>query len=237
LKLVTRLSEDFAHRGLHFFKVNKTVLHVAVARPRYLDLESNPVGEGIQRILNAIDRIPGCTRRKLLEHLGIQLQPTQDAPAAEVPPSQELQSIVTDLHRLIHEGHVIEFANGHLETAKKPAPRPVPRPQPASKPAPAGPAPEATPATGDVAASAEGGTAVPTAGEAPEPPPAEAEPSGVAVDPVAEPEPMPAVEAEAASAPAEPSFADSSVPPPEGAASVPEPTVLPSEEEVRINPS
>jgi hypothetical protein len=34
-----------------------------------------------------------------------------------------------DLHWLIHQGHVIEFANGTLETAKKPLPRP-PKPEP-----------------------------------------------------------------------------------------------------------
>jgi hypothetical protein len=35
---------------------------------------------------------------------------------------------VSDLHWLVHQGHVIEFANGILETAKKPAPRP-PKPE------------------------------------------------------------------------------------------------------------
>jgi hypothetical protein len=140
LKLVTRLSEDFAHRGLHFFKVNKTVLHVAVARPRHLDSETNPVSDGIKRILKAIDETPACTRRKLLESLGVPLPQTPEpsnsgSPQPEAPPSPELQAIVTDLHWLIHEGHVIEFANGVLETAKKPAPRPMPVP----RAAPAGP--------------------------------------------------------------------------------------------------
>jgi hypothetical protein len=36
--------------------------------------------------------------------------------------------VVADLHWLIHEGHVIEFANGIIETAKKPAPKP-PKPE------------------------------------------------------------------------------------------------------------
>ena len=36
--------------------------------------------------------------------------------------------MIADLHWLIHQGHVIEFANGTLETAKKPAPRP-PKPE------------------------------------------------------------------------------------------------------------
>lgn len=133
LRLVTRLSDDFAHRGLHFFKVNKTVLHVAVARPRFLDLESTPVGDGIRKIMQAIDATPDCTRRRLLESLGVPLPPTPEPgaepAAAEEPPSPELQAIVTDLHWLIHEGHVIEFANGHLESAKRPAPRPQPLPR------------------------------------------------------------------------------------------------------------
>ncbi|MCC6232218.1 MAG: hypothetical protein IT580_06210 [Verrucomicrobiales bacterium] len=184
LKLVTRLSDEFAHRGLHFFKVNKTVLHVAVARPRFLDLETNPVGEGIRRILGAIESTPDCTRRKLLEKLGVALPasapaasapaPTATAPApapaageGEAPPAEaaapvapvaapepspELQALVTDLHWLIHEGHVIEFANGRIEAAKKPAPRPQPVPRPPKAPRPpqpgapsaAAPAPEAT---------------------------------------------------------------------------------------------
>src|SRR5207237_2265322 len=40
----------------------------------------------------------------------------------------EQTAIIADLHWLVHQGHVIEFANGVLETAKKPAPRP-PKPE------------------------------------------------------------------------------------------------------------
>jgi hypothetical protein len=32
-----------------------------------------------------------------------------------------------DLHWLIHQGHVLEFANGVLEMAKKPLPKPQPK--------------------------------------------------------------------------------------------------------------
>ncbi|MBL9137808.1 MAG: hypothetical protein JNK85_18205 [Verrucomicrobiales bacterium] len=176
LKLVTRLSDDFAHRGLHFFKVNRTVLHVAVARPRYLDLETNPVTDGVKNIINAIQSTPKCTRRKLLEVLGVPLPAGADAaapapaageaPAPEAPPSPELQAIITDLHWLIHEGHVIEFANGQMEAAKKPAPRPqpVPRPpKPAAAPAAASAATDAaTPATENAPVAA---TVAPESGE------------------------------------------------------------------------
>ena len=46
LKLATTLSQQFASRGLQFFKVNRTVTHVSVARPRYLDMEATPVSLG-----------------------------------------------------------------------------------------------------------------------------------------------------------------------------------------------
>lgn len=152
LKLVTRLSDDFAHRGLHFFKVNKTILHVAVARPRFLDVETSPVSEGVKRIVDTIQATPDCTRRKLLEAMGVPLPPADAAPvegAEAPPPSPELSAIVSDLHWLIHEGHVIEFANGRVELAKKPAPRPTPLPR----------TPRATPTPAPASADAETTTA------------------------------------------------------------------------------
>jgi len=72
--------------------------------------------------------------------------------------------VIADLHWLIHQGHVIEFASGALETAKRPIPKP-PKPE---KPAPA---PEAVAAAATPeAANAEGATA-----PAPAEPAAEAE--------------------------------------------------------------
>ncbi len=53
------------------------------------------------------------------------------APAAAPEPTPEQNSIIADLHWLVHQGHVIEFADGRLETAKKPVPRP---PKPEKKP-------------------------------------------------------------------------------------------------------
>jgi hypothetical protein len=50
----------------------------------------------------------------------------QESPA----PTPEQNALIGDLHWLIHQGHVIEFANGTLETAKKPVPKP---PKPAAR--------------------------------------------------------------------------------------------------------
>jgi hypothetical protein len=48
----------------------------------------------------------------------------------------EQTAIISDLHWLVHQGHVIEFANGLLETAKKPLPKP-PKAEPKQSAAPA----------------------------------------------------------------------------------------------------
>jgi hypothetical protein len=144
LPLATKLSQQFTQHGLQFFKVNKTVTHVSVARPLFLDVESSPVSDGIKRIVNFINTTPKCTRKKLIETLAptpkAEAKPvaapvaegaTTVAPAepAAVPlefaPTPEQTAVLVDLHWLIHAGAVLEFADGRMETAKKPAPKPV----------------------------------------------------------------------------------------------------------------
>ena len=169
LQIATSLSQQFATHGLQFFKVNKTITHVSVARPHYLDMEATPVSEGVKKIVDFINSHPKSNRRELIETLAPsppraplqvalstehapvpseqvagETQPSA-APPAVPGPTPEQTAVIADLHWLIHQGHVIEFANGILETAKKPAPKP-PKPEP--KPAPetpteAAPQPEA----------------------------------------------------------------------------------------------
>jgi hypothetical protein len=163
LQVATALSQQFAGHGLQFFKVNRTVTHVWVARPRFLDLEATPVSEGVKRIVDFINSHPKCTRRKLMDSLApapvapavapapsVPIAPAEGAPPATAPPatappataptpvaaapSPEQTALASDLHWLIHEGHVIEFANGILETAKRPLPKPT-RPEKPAAPA------------------------------------------------------------------------------------------------------
>jgi hypothetical protein len=139
IKIATALSQSFAKAGLAFFKVNKTITHVSVARPTFLDLEAEPVSDGVRRIIEFIAANARCTRRKLLDALApapvvepvVEVAPTPVAEgAAPAPkpaspePTPEQAAVITDLHWLIHQGNVIEFANGQMETAKKPLPRP-----------------------------------------------------------------------------------------------------------------
>jgi hypothetical protein len=127
LQLATKLSQMFAGLGLQFFKVNKTVTHVGVARPQFLDLETTPVSESIKSIIGFINTNPKCTRRKMIEALApspavIEVKPEEQKSAEPTP---EQNALIADLHWLIHQGHVLEFADGRMDTAKKPLPRPV----------------------------------------------------------------------------------------------------------------
>lgn len=155
LKIATVLSQQFGSYGLHFFKVNKTVTHVSVARPCFLDLTTTPVSDGIKRIIDFINSTPGCTHQKLLAALAPAPKPAAtETPAAGSPPasaepSAEQQAVIADLHWLIHQGHVLEFANGIMETAKKPLPKPV-------KEAPAQSRPKVSETTGSNGSAAEG---------------------------------------------------------------------------------
>src|SRR5208282_6217514 len=95
LQLATELSRQFATHGLQFFKVNKTVTHVSVARPQFLDLETTPVSESIKRIIAHINAHPKCSRRQLMETLApspppavIEVKP-EGQPAVAVEPSTE----------------------------------------------------------------------------------------------------------------------------------------------------
>jgi hypothetical protein len=213
LRLVGVLSQQLASHGLQFFKVNRTVTHVSVARPHFLDTQATPVSDGVRRIVEHINSHVGCNRRHLLEALVPTPAPrpsapeseaveppaaiartespaetpevgaessasagpdaataaeTRDAapaepqvgkaaPAAGPEPTPEQMAVTGDLHWLIHQGHVIEFANGRLETAKRPKPRPITPPAPRVSPQPTVPTEGAaagapTPPTGEVRA-------------------------------------------------------------------------------------
>jgi hypothetical protein len=221
LQIATVLSQQFATEGLQFFKVNKAITHVSVARPHFLDLSTTPVSDGVKGIVEFINAHPRCSRRQLIETLApapppapIPIEPVAAtapaaAPAAAVSePTSEQTAVIADLHWLVHQGHVIEFANGALETAKKPLPRP---PKPAVKPA--GQPAESTPAIEPVS------TAVP---DLTSEPPIDASPGSV-VEPAGGAEAIPAANepsatmeapASTAESPGQPVAAFSAVPPP-----------------------
>lgn len=160
IKVVNVLCEDFARHQLQFFKKDKTITHVSVSRPHYLDLELTPVSDGVKAIIKFIDETPKCTRRLIFDALAptkvIDVKPPEPEASADTEPAEasaetegsekpaeqpapqaaaepemspEQQAVNGDLHWLVHQGHVIEFSNGIIETAKKPRPRPEQQPK------------------------------------------------------------------------------------------------------------
>ncbi len=208
LQIATVLSQQFAGHGLQFFKVNKTFTHVCVARPHYLDMTATPVSEGVRLIVEYINSKPKCTRRQLVEALAPSPAPPPVDPSAppqteSAEPTPEQTAVIADLHWLIHQGHVIEFANGILETAKKPLPKP-PKPEPAPAAAPAEPAPPAEAPVPNQAAASK-----------PTPEPAAAP---VAESPQLESAPVPAEASATATSPEVPAGATPAAAPDESAA-------------------
>jgi hypothetical protein len=130
---------------------------------------------------------------------------------AALEPTPEQTVIIADLHWLVHQGHVIEFADGRMETAKKPVPRP---PKPEKKPA--GDKPVAEGDTTTMTVEPMGEAPILTEAEIPtsEPEPeAEPEPAAEAATEAPAPaEPVAETAATEAPAPAEPA-----VPPDEAA--------------------
>ena len=119
------------------YSLDKTVTHVSVARPHYLDLETTPVSEGVKRIVDFINAHTKTTRRKLMEALAPTPRPAPKTVIAfawvfpkrprrfsrprpprprrnnrRKPPSPAPNKPAGDFdgYWLIHRGHVIEFA-------------------------------------------------------------------------------------------------------------------------------
>jgi len=162
LKVVTTLSQQFASRGLQFFKVNKNIVHVAVARPHFLDIDAEPISAGVKQIVQFVNAQPRCTVKQLVDALApapaepavaepapsaaVESNPGTSAKAPTHEPTAAQKVVLSDLHWLVHSGHVLEFANGELETAKKPLPKPAPTPKKKDAPKPAATGSETTPA-------------------------------------------------------------------------------------------
>jgi len=97
IRVVNALSQQFARQGLQFFKVNKTVTHVSVARPRYLDVNVTPVSDLVKRIVDYIENHKNCTPAQLVSDLTpeVEAKLAGSAPAAVAAPAESASTIET----------------------------------------------------------------------------------------------------------------------------------------------
>ena len=130
LKVVNVLSQEFSSHGLQFFKRKKSVTHVSVSRPHHLNLDQTPVSDSIRDIVTFVVGNQDCTRRMILDKFvpepdkpkSAEALPEGDAPEVEPPLSPERTAVLSALHWLVHQGPVVEYANGQMEIAPKPQP-------------------------------------------------------------------------------------------------------------------
>jgi hypothetical protein len=154
LPLAQTLGKELGTLGLQIFKSHKKIIHVSLARPRYLDRQTTPIGENFKAILEYLEAHPNQRRDKqwnalLAIRAGIPLRPAKPAPvegasetatesteaaAPETPAipaisDEEMkkheQLLGADLLWLLHEGHAIDFAMGNLQAATPPKPQPT----------------------------------------------------------------------------------------------------------------
>jgi hypothetical protein len=158
LRLAQSLSRALSGAGLRFYKSPNRTTFVSAARPRHLNLDEVPVSDSIKKILELIREKKSLRRPQLLDLLAPAVAaPTISSEAQDPPPpaggagapatsaceplpvappvvstNPARESLVNDLLWLTHEGYVIEYADGRLESV--PPPKHPPKPAPADAP-------------------------------------------------------------------------------------------------------
>ena len=83
LPLAQLLGKELTNRGLQLFKSHKKIINVSMARPRYLDRETTPIGESFRSILEYLEAHPKQHRDKQWAALLALRTETADQPISE----------------------------------------------------------------------------------------------------------------------------------------------------------
>jgi hypothetical protein len=126
-QIVNGLRSYFMEAGLHYFKHRKRVLYVSATKP-LRHPQGQVFSDGITSILQTVEANPRIKRPDLAKRI---LGEQHDTPEMAARKEQ----LASDLHYLIHAGHVIEFSNGMLEMPLAPQDKPGGQGRPAPTPA------------------------------------------------------------------------------------------------------
>jgi len=122
LRTATALSEHLRKEGFQFFKHDKAITYIARIKPRHLEA-TQELTEHVRRIVSYLREHQHCTRKDLFAALS---PATDGTEAADVGLTQQEEQLLADLHWLIQDGYVVEFADGRLWVPdEKPAPPPA----------------------------------------------------------------------------------------------------------------
>ena len=139
LRLAQSLSRALSGAGLRFHKSANRTTFVSASRSRHLNLEETPVSDSIRKIVETIRSKKSIRRGQLLDLLVPAPAPATE-PVLPAPSDPARDAVINDLLWLTHEGYVIEYADGRLESV----------PMPKNPPKPAGDQPAATEAAAEV---------------------------------------------------------------------------------------
>ncbi len=116
--LVHGLRAFFDEQGLQVFKHRKRVLYVSAIRPKRATATAG-FAEGPATLLSIIGESPRISKRDL----AVKILGAVDATEPETPEHAARKTqLASDLHYLVHTGHVIEFADGRLDLPLAPTP-------------------------------------------------------------------------------------------------------------------
>ena len=108
LPLAQVLGKELTNRGLQLFKSHKKIINVSMARPRYLDRETTPIGESFRAILEYLEAHPKQHRDKQWAALLALRTETADQTIAEnapvaTPTAPELPQVTESSEQQIAE--------------------------------------------------------------------------------------------------------------------------------------
>ena len=113
VQMVNALRPYFNEAGLHLFKWKRKILYASAIRPQRHPADQ-AFSEGIAAILTTVGEHPGIKRPQLAARILGALAADADE-AAQQAHAAKVSALASDLHYLIHVGHVVEFQNGCLE--------------------------------------------------------------------------------------------------------------------------
>lgn len=123
LPLAHVVSKELSKLGLQLFKAHlRKIVHVSMARPKYLDRAATPIAGNFLAILDYLEAHPKQARDK--QWAGLLALRTETGATEEETQQRREQALGADLLWLLHQGHVIDFAMGNLQAATPPKAQP-----------------------------------------------------------------------------------------------------------------